>query len=237
MIPLVHLLVDKLCYYRHLNQFKGTGMAGQTRKKLNEKELGSLYLMSETPLVVDRVLKGKSYQESDIGAMHDSLSRHAPDMAMIAVSLSGNLIAEAMKMTGDESLFPLAAELKYLSVNTLEEVGRIWIDACRYNIANEQDIADIVNESADILCMFASIFMEVAEACTPQPDFIRAMAAACMYQCEAQADSARAMIDNSNPQPDKSSMDQIPLPEELYRQHHYTDNVVTFTLFGEQQPH
>lgn len=212
-------------------------MAGQTRKRLNEKELGSLYLMSETPLVVDRVLKAKTYKDADIGALHDSLSRHAPDMAMIALSLSGNLIAEAIKATGDENLFPLAAELKYLSVNTLEEVGRIWIDAFRYNIANEADIHDLVNESADILCMFASIFMEVAEICTPEPDFIRGMAAACMYQCEAQADSARAMIDNANPQPNKSSIDAIPLPEELYQQQHYTDNVVTFTLFNDQRIH
>lgn len=212
-------------------------MAGHTQKKLNEKELGSLYLMSETPLIVDRVLKNKSYKEEDIGTLHDSLSRHAPDMAMIAISLSGNLIAEAMKLSGDDNLFPLAAELKYLSVNTLEEVGRIWIDACHYNMPNEEGIADIVNEAADILCMFGSIFMEVAEACTPNPDYIRAMAAACMYQCEAQADSARAMIDNANPQPNKSSIDEIPLPEELYRQKTYTDNIVTFTLFGEQQAH
>ena len=211
-------------------------MAGQTRKKLNEKELGSLYLLSEAPLTMDRILKAKTYTEGDISSLHESLSHHAPDMAMIAVSLSGNLIAEAMKETGDETLAPLAAELKYLSVNTLEEVGRIWIDACRYNIAQEQDIADIVNEASDILCMFASIFMEVAESCTPNPDFIRAMAGALMYQCEAQADSARAMIDNANPKPNKSSMDKIPMPDELYKQH-YTDNVVTFTLFGDQRTH
>ena len=212
-------------------------MADNARKKLNEKELGSLYLLSETPLVVDRVLKANAYNEVDISSLHDSLSHHAPDMAMIAISLSGNLIADAMKSTGDENLYPLAAELKYLSVNTLEEVGRIWIDACRYNIAQEQDIADIVNESADILCMFGSIFMEVADCCTPQYDCIRAMAAVAMYQCEAQADSARAMIDNANPQPNKSSIDDIPLPDELYSQKEYTDNVVTFTLFGDQRTH
>lgn len=210
-------------------------MAGQTRKRLNEKELGSLYLLSDAPLTVERVLTAGHYKEEDIGAIHDKLSRHAPDMAMIAMALSGNLIAEAMKDTDDEAMQPLAAELKYLSVNTLEEVGRIWIDACHYNMSNPQDISDIVNESADILCMFASIFMEVAEQCTPHPDVIRAMAAALMYQCEAQADSARAMIENANPKPNKSSVEAIPFPQELYNEHHYTDNVITFTLFSDQQ--
>lgn len=209
-------------------------MTTPSRKKLNEKELGSLYLLSETPLSVDRILKAATYQETDITGIHESLSAHAPDMAMIAISLSGNMVAEALKSTGDENLIPLATELKYLSVNTLEEVGRIWIDACRYGIENQQDIDDIVNESADILCMFASIFMEIAEACTPNPDVIRALAGSMMYQAEAHADSARSMIDNSNPKPNKTSIDAIPLPPEL-QDKHYTDNVVTFTLFGDQR--
>ena len=211
-------------------------MGGHQRKKrLNEKELGSLYLLSETPLTVDRVLKNKSCDDEAISSIHQSVSAHAPDMAMIAISLSSNLIAESMKLTGDEDMAPLAAELKYLSVNTLEEVGRIWIDACRYNIANDEDIQDIVNESADILCMFASILLEVAEMATPNHPAIRATSAALMYQCEAQADSARAMIDNANPKPEKTSMDAIPVPADLIAAPHYTDNVVTFSLFGGSQ--
>lgn len=211
-------------------------MAEHRRKKLNEKELGSLYLLSETPLSVDRILKANAYNETDITGIHNSLSVHAPDMAMIAISLSGNMLAEALKQTGQDQLVTLAAELKYLSVNTVEEVGRIWIDTCRYGIDNQQDIDDIVNESADILCMFGSILMEIAEACIPEPDTIRALSASLMYQCEAHADSARAMIENANPKPNKTSMDDIPLPSELQNKH-YTDNVVTFTLFGEQQTH
>lgn len=208
-------------------------MPQDRRKKLNEKELGSLYLLSETPLVVDRLLKAQSYTDDDIAALHQSLSHHAPDMAMIAVSLSGNMVAESMRQSGNETLITLGAELKYLSINTLEEVGRIWIDACRYGIENPSDIHDIVHESADILCMFGSIFMEIAEICTPQPDILRALAASLMYQCEAHADSARALIDNANPKPNKSSIDTIPLPIALQNKH-YTDNVVTFTLFGDK---
>jgi len=204
------------------------------RKKLNEKELGSLYLLSETPLTIDRLLKARTYTEDDIKKIHESMSHHAPDMAMIALSLSGNMIAECLKEIGDESLIPLATELKYLSVNTLEEVGRIWIDACRYGIENEDDIYDIVHQSADILCMFSSIYMEVAEQCTPEPEIIRALSASMMYQCEAHADSARAMLDNANPKPNKTSIDSIPLPPEL-QNNHYTDNVVTFTLFSDQR--
>lgn len=211
-------------------------MAEARRKRLNEKELGSLYLLSETPLSVDRILKANTYVDGDITTIHDSLSAHAPDMAMIAISLSGNMIAEALKQTGQDDLVTLAAELKYLSVNTVEEVGRIWIDACRYGIDNQQDIDDIVNESADILCMFGSILMEVADLCTPEPDTIRALCASLMYQCEAHADSARTMIDNANPKPNKTSIDAIPLPTELQNQK-YTDNVVTFTLFGDQRTH
>lgn len=209
-------------------------MAEARRKRLNEKELGSLYLLAETPLVVDRIIKAKTYEDSDITSIHDSLVNHAPDMAMIALSLSGNMIAEAMKQTGKEDLIPLATELRHLCVNTLEEVGRIWIDACRYNIAKEEDINDIVHESADILCIFSSIYMEIAEACTPEPDLIRALSASLMYQCEAHADSARAMIDNADPKPSKTSMDAIPLPAELQGES-YTDNVVMFSLFGDRQ--
>ncbi len=210
-----------------------TIMTSPTTKKLNEKELGSLYLLSEAPLIIDKILKNKTYTDNDIKAIHDSFGKHAPDMAMIATSLCGNMIAEALRDCGTESLKPLSAELKYLSVNTVEEVGRIWIDTCRYGIHNQQDIDDIVSESADILCMFSSILMEVAEACTPEPNAIRAVAAALMYQAEGHADCARTLIQNANPKPSKSSMDTIPLPEELQNKH-YTDNVVTFTLFGDQ---
>jgi hypothetical protein len=213
-------------------------MTATRQKKLNEKELGSLYLLSETPLVTDRLLKTGQYSDGDITLLHESLSAHAPDMAMIAISLSGNMIAEAMKQTGEEELVILGTELKHLSVNTLEEVGRIWIDACRYNIASEDDIHDIVHQSADILCMFTSIFMDVAETITNNngPDILRALTAALMYQCEAHADSARAMIDNATPKPSKTSMDAIPIPAELQGKT-YSDNVVTFSLFGEQKTH
>lgn len=211
-------------------------MVDARRKKLNEKELGSLYLLSETPLSVDRILKNDAYADDDITKIHESLSVHAPDMAMIAISLSGNMIAEALKQINQGDLVTLATELKYLSVNTVEEVGRIWIDACRYGIDNQTDIDDIVNQSADILCMFGSLLMEIAEACTPNPETIRALCATLMYQCEAHADNARAMINNANPKPNKTSMDAIPLPHEL-QEKHYTDNVVTFTLFGDQRSH
>jgi hypothetical protein len=113
-------------------------------------------------------------------------------------------------------------------------VGRIWIDAYRYRIHNQNDIDDIINQSADILCMFSSLFMEVAEAATPEPDTIRAMAAAMMYQAEGHADCARTLIENAHPKPSKSSMETIPLPEELQNKH-YTDNIVAFSLFGEQR--
>jgi hypothetical protein len=203
------------------------------RKKLNEKELGSLYLVSETPLIINRIFNTKTYTDDDIKAIHDSMGKHAPDMAMIATSLCGNMIAEAMTDSDIDTLKPLAAELKYLSVNTVEEVGRIWVDTCRYGIHNQDNINDIVNESADILCILASILMEVAEACTPDPDIIRAVSAALMYQAEGHADCARSLIQNADPKPSKSSMETIPLPEELQNKH-YTDNVVTFTLFDEQ---
>ena len=209
-------------------------MTNPRRKKLNEKELGSLYLLSNAPLTVDRILKRGGYGEDDLKSIHESLGSHAPDMAIIALSLSGNILAEAMKLTGMDHLQPLAAELKYLSVNTVEEVGRIWIDACRYGIHHEDDINDIVNQSADILCMFASIFMEIAELCTPDPDSARAVAATLMYQAEAQADSARSLIDNATPKLSKTSLDTIPLPDELQNRR-YTDNVVAFSLFGDQR--
>jgi hypothetical protein len=210
-------------------------MTSVKAKKLNEKELGSLYLTAETPLIIDRLLKAGNYSEGDITSIHNSLSKHAPDMAMIALSLSGNMIAEALKSTERDDVQPLAAELKYLSVNTVEEVGRIWIDACRYGIENEEAIHDLVHDSADILCMFSSIFMEVAEACTPEPDTIRALAACAMYQAEAHADSAASMVDNAdNKKPQKTNRDFIPLPAELSEKQ-YTDNVVAFSLFGEAQ--
>lgn len=212
-------------------------MGGSKRKPLNEKELGSLYLLSEAPIVTDRIIRTGKWTEKDVADLHNGLSHHAPDMALIGISLSGNLLAEAMKKTGHEDLCTLATELKYLSVNTLEEVGRIWIDACRYGIANEQDIHDMVHESADILCMFTSLFMDISELIEAQDSAIRAVSACLMYQSEAHADQARALIENSSlnerRQQSASLRDHIPLPLELQDQK-FTDNVVMFSLFSEQ---
>lgn len=212
-------------------------MGGSKRKPLNEKELGSLYLLSEAPIVTDRILKAGQWNEKDIADIHNGLNHHAPDMALIGISLSGNLLAEAMKKTGREDLCTLATELKYLSVNTLEEVGRIWIDACRYGIANDQDIHDMVHESADILCMFTSLFMDIAEADDKTESCVRAVAACLMYQSEAHADQARALLENTTSQECQKqavgARDHIPLPLELQDQN-FTDNVVMFSLFSEQ---
>lgn len=206
-------------------------MGGSKRKPLNEKELGSLYLLSEAPLIADRILRAGVWTEKDIADLHNGLGHHAPDMAMIGIALSGNLLAEAMKKTGQEDLCVLAAELKYLAVNTLEEAGRIWIDACRYGIADERDIHDLVHESADILCMFTSLFMDVADAVDEPQSPVRALAACLMYQAEAHADQARMIIDNIHQT--AAPRDHIPLPVEL-QDRHFTDNIVTFSLFGEQ---
>lgn len=214
-------------------------MGRQTRKRLNEKELGSLYLLSEAPLVTDRLIKKGTFEDGDVTALHDSLSHHAPDMALIGLSLAGNMLAEKMKSYGRDDLTTLATELKYLSVNTVEEVGRIWIDACRYGVANEEDVHDMVHQASDILCMFTSIFMEVAEACTPDPEIIRCIAGCLMYQAESHADQARMMVENAEDQGRKvitEPRDHIPLPVELQDQK-YTDNVVMFSLFGEQTAH
>lgn len=214
-------------------------MGGNARKRLNEKELGSLYLLSEAPLVTDRLIKKDGFDDGDITALHDSLSHHAPDMALIGLALSGNMLAEKMKSYGRDDLTTLATELKYLSVNTLEEVGRIWIDACRYGVASDEDIHDMVHQASDILCMFTSIFMEVAEMCTPEPEIIRALSACMMYQAESHADQARVMVDHAEDQGKQAKTemrDHIPLPVELQDQN-YTDNVVMFSLFGEQTAH
>lgn len=211
-------------------------MGDASRKRLNEKELGSLYLLSEAPLVTDRLIKKDGFDEGDITALHESLSHHAPDMALIGLSLSGNMLAEKMKSYGRDDLTTLATELKYLSVNTLEEVGRIWVDACRYGVATDEDIYDMVHQASDILCMFTSIFMEVAEACTPEPEIVRAISACLMYQAESHADQARIMVDNSEVKGKSIHMetkDHIPLPVEL-QDKNYEDNVVTFSLFGER---
>jgi hypothetical protein len=208
-------------------------MGGPKAKKLNEKELGSLYLLSEAPLVTDRIIQADDFKDGDITALHDALSNHAPDMALIGMALSGNLLAEKMKSYGREDLTVLATELKYLSVNTAEEVGRIWIDACRYGVATDEDIHDMVHQASDILCMFTSLFMDISEVATPEPNTVRAIAACLMYQAEAHADQAVAMIENTQVVEKKKRVgtrDHIPLPAELQNKT-YDNNVVTFTLF------
>jgi len=190
--------------------------------------------VAETPLIIDRLMKKTDYNEGDITSIHATLSKQAPDMAIIAIALCGNMMADRLKSFDDDSIRVLGTELKHLSVNSVEEVGRIWIDTCRYGIHNEDDIHDIVHQAADILCMFSSIFMEIAEICTPKPDLYRAMSASLMYQCEAHADNARNLIENATPKSkQKSELNDIPLPQELL-DNRYTDNVVTFSLFGEQ---
>jgi len=209
-------------------------MSSSNRKRLNEKELGSLYLLSETPLIIDRLIKNQSCNENDIQSIHHCSSKQAPDMAIIAASLSGNMMSDQLKSIDSETIKILGTELKHLSINSVEEVGRIWIDTCRYGIHNDDDIHDIVHQSADILCMFSSIFMDIAQACTPEHDLYRAISASLMYQCEAHADNARSLIENASPKPQKTDLSDIPLPPEL-QNNHYTDNVVTFTLFNEHR--
>lgn len=210
------------------------------KKKLNEKELGSLYLLSKAPLVVDRILQTGEMADGDITAIHTALSEQAPDMALIGVALAGNLLATHMQ-THHHNFEALTTELKHLSVNTVEEVGRIWIDACHYGVANDADIHDMVHQTADILCVFTSIFMDIAEMATPEPAMIRAIAACLMYQTEAQADQASALVENNQflegqaaPQKSKPTnlRDDIPLPPELQNKT-YDNNVVAFTLFDQ----
>lgn len=198
------------------------------RRKLNEKEIGSLYMTSEVPLVIDPILKTRQCDDTHITRIHAVMKDQAPDMALIGVGLSGNMIGEALHNAEDETLQALGTELKYLSVNTVEEVGRIWIDAYHYNAADQQDIDDITHETADILCMFTSIFMELAEACTPDPHYMRAVASCLMYQCEAHADHARRLIDT--PKQKISTLQAVPLPAAL-QDKTYQDNVVMFSLF------
>jgi hypothetical protein len=208
-------------------------MTHHAAKPLTEKELGSLYIVSETPMMIDGLLKNQSLTDEDMASFHQSFGHHAPDMAMIAAGLSGNIIALALLQIEDTQIEPLATELKHLSVNTAEEVGRIWIDACRYDMAREDDIRDIVQQSPDILCIFASLFMDIAEACTGKYEIIRGLSAILHYQCEAHADNARAMIDNAerHEKVNSSSRDMIPIPEEIYQDKNYQDNIVPFSLF------
>jgi|GEM_PF-1296000 len=215
-------------------------MGGSKRKTLNEKELGSLYLLSETPIIIDRIIRAKKWTDKDIADLHHGLSHHAPDMALIAIALSGNLLSETMKEAnlGNIDLSALSTELKYLSVNTLEEVGRIWIDVYRYGLVNEQDIHDLIHESPDILCIFISLFMDISDMIEEKESYIRAISACLMYQSEAHADQARTLIENAAhkntpPRQTESLRDHIPLPLELQNQK-FTDNIVAFSLFGEQ---
>jgi hypothetical protein len=222
--------------------FQDDIMAKSARqKKLSEKELGSLYLLSEAPLIIDRVLQSGTMAEGDITAIHESLAKQAPDMALIGVALAGNLLATQMQ--NHENLNVLSTELKHMSINTVEEVGRIWIDACHYGVASDEDIHDMVHQTSDILCVFTSIFMDIAELCTPEPSLIRAIAGCLMYQTEAQADQASALVENkqflqgqATPKINQSKTpalrDDIPLPPELQNKT-YDNNVVTFTLFGQ----
>lgn len=215
------------------------GTAGKRQTKLKEKELGSLYLLSEAPLIVDRILQKGTMEDGDITAIHQALGKQAPDMALIGIGLSGNLLAGHMQNSQDETLSVLATELKHLSVNTVEEVGRIWIDACQYGVATDADIYDMVHQAGDILCVFTSILMDIAEAATPEPAVIRAIAGCLMYQAEAQADQATLLIENPQPNAPKTISqsgalrDAIPLPPELQGKT-YDNNVVAFSLFGRQ---
>jgi len=215
----------------------GGDMSKMTHKKrLSEKELGTLYTYCGSPLRLHDMLEktfpkpeafAKGHVEFDatscLAELHDSLSAQGPDDALLSLALMGWIIEDysSFYYEADDNLRVLVTELKCEAENVIHDLGRLRIDLDSYRAEiSEKVIHDHLAGVPDSLCILASIFAELQ---TLFQDMGRTdLGQLCRllgYQGESQADHARAYVDMMT-KPSKDAADtinkgDIPMPYDM----------------------
>ena len=235
--------------------------SSKPQKRLNEKELGTLYAYCETPLTLHTMLekdfprphKDQPFDINDhVAILHDSLSTQGPDDALLSLALMGWIIEDHAEFyynaqgdgaigggnpAFDKTLKPLLTELKYEAENVIHDLGRLRIDLDAYRAEiSEQEIFAHLKGVPDTLCVFTSLFQELHDAMHEAS--MKELSQLCRYlayQSESQADYARGYISSMMKPGEeagtKAPMQNIPLPFDLQPDPSQDGKIVDFSLF------
>ena len=219
---------------------------------LNEKELGTLYVTNRVPLHFDAVLRRARMTTEAEADLHRMLGNLPPDEALLSLALCGRQLytqLTAQSVGGDDARTVLA-ELKTNCVDMTEWLGRMIIDLQVYGLSMAQDqLADMLVQIPDHLCILSSLFDEIAAFCEGEDGWPlgQRLANLLHYQAETHADTARVLVDNMAVEDTEQEVivqtmrqtprDHVPLPVELQEEiKPPRNNVVAFSLFDRRKP-
>lgn len=220
----------------------------RVKKRLSEKELGTLYAYCGTPLRLHTMLEkdfpkaGASIEGFDespfLAEIHDSLSAQGPDDALLSLALIGYILEDYISFyyAEDMNLRVLGTELKCEADNVVHDLGRLRIDLDSYRAQiAETEIMAHLKQVPEGLCILASIYQEMQEAFkeSGRKDLSKLARLLC-YQSEAQADHAwnyvQALVHPEEGKQATDVLDNIPLPMDMQTATD-SDKVVDFSLF------
>lgn len=220
------------------------------RKRLNEKELGTLYAYCGAPLRLHHMLEKDFPKAGDaaaisvfdatpyLGELHDSLSAQGPDDALLSLSLMGWIIEDYCSYiySDAEALRPLCAEMKSEAENVIHDLGRLRIDLDSYRAEiSDKEIFDHLKGVPDSLCVLASVFAELQEAFRDmgRKDMAQISRLLC-YQAESQADYAwryvEMMAGKESDQDEAALKPDIPLPFDMQPEQD-SQKIIDLSLF------
>jgi hypothetical protein len=226
----------------------GTTAKPRVKKRLSEKELGTLYAYCGSPLRLHTMLEKEfpkagtaieGFDESSLLAeLHDSLSEQGPDDALLSLALMGYILEDYISFyyADETSVRVLATELKCEADNIVHDLGRLRIDLDSYRAQiAETEILEHLKHVPESLCVLASIYQEMQEGLKAigRKDLSKLARLLC-YQAEAQADHAwnyvQAMVTPEEGKAAKDALDNIPLPMDMQTASD-SDKVVDLSLF------
>jgi hypothetical protein len=233
-----------------------TSRLQKTRKKLTEKELGTLYAYTQLPLTIHSALTKartpligaqnasmNSVQNDEfLCNIHNALLDQGPDDALLSMALCGLVLDQyltdcdengAMSDSLAETMRPLLTELRYTSVEVVDYLGRLRIDLDGHQIdVDPKQITSVLQRIPDDLCILSSIFQEMEDALGTHAPALARIIRVFHYQADSHADIARQYIEQmqNSEGSGAAKLDPIPLPPELQPQKD-SSKIVEFSLF------
>lgn len=219
---------------------------------LNEKELGTLTVTNRVPLHFDAVLRRARMNAEAEADLHRMIGALPPDEALLSLALCGRQLYThlAAQNVGGDAAKTTLTELKINTIDVTEWLGRIIIDLQVYGLSMAQDqLAEMLMQIPDQLCILSSIYQEVSEICDGEDGWPlgQRLCQLLHYQAETHADAARVLVDTmAVEEPGEEVIvqtmrsapkDAVVLPVELQEEvKPPRNNVVAFSLFDRRRP-
>lgn len=223
--------------------------AARVKKRLSEKELGTLYAYCGSPLRLHSMLEkdfpkpNMPMQNFDVSPflaeLHDGLSAQGPDDALLSLALMGYIIEDYVSFyyPDNREMRVLCTELKCEADNIVHDLGRLRtdLDSYRAQIA-EVEIMEHLKNIPDSLCILASVYQELQEGFKQiERKDLTALVRLLCYQAEAQADHAwqyvqTMVMPSEGAGSAQNTLEDIPLPMDMQVASE-SDKVIDFSLF------